>query len=113
MTHLEARYLNILLGLWLLVSAFVWPLGTAHLVNSWIVGLVAITAAFLSLGMPAARYVCMAAGVWLFVSTVAVFRASASAMYWNDALIGLALVVLCLAGSRPDVTIRRNTHAPL
>lgn len=112
MTHLEARYLTILLGLWLLVSAFVWPLSTAHFANSWIVGLATVTAAFLSLGMPGARFVCIAAGAWLFVSTVAVFRASASAMYWNDALIGIALDVVCLTGSRPDVTVRRSTHGP-
>lgn len=66
------RIVNPLVGLYLFVSAFLWPRGTVQFVNMFVVGLLAMGFGLASiLGWPAARRVSFGLGIWLFISALA------------------------------------------
>ena len=37
-----ARIVNLVLGIWLFISAFVWPHSTAQMTNTWILGVLTV-----------------------------------------------------------------------
>jgi hypothetical protein len=89
-------FLNAMFGGWLLISAFLWPHSLAQFHNAWIVGLLVTGLALASIaGIRAARYVNSALAVWLFISTVALPRASGLTIL-NNVLVAGALIVTSL-----------------
>ena len=51
-----ARYANLCLGLWLFISAFLWPHSSFAFAASWIMGSCIAMNAFASIWAPPARY---------------------------------------------------------
>jgi len=104
-----ASYINIALGLWLFVSAFLWPHTQEQGVNTWIVGALAVVFAAASLRYPAARYVNAVLAVWLFISAWALPTFPVGTI-WNNALVAIAMFVFSLApanaGRGPRPTVR-------
>jgi hypothetical protein len=103
----NARIVNIVLGIWLFVSAFVWRHSYAQMTNTWIVGVLCVALGVLATRIAEARYLIAALAVWLFVSVWALPTISA-ATQWNNALVALAMFVVSLApaylgrpGARP------------
>ena len=83
-----ARTLNLILGAWLFVSAFLWSHTPADRVNDWAVGLAIVVFAVLAMSIPAVRWVNTALGAWLFISAFALPHAHAGTR-WNEVLVGL------------------------
>jgi SPW repeat len=104
-----AHYINIALGIWLFVSAFIWPRAQAQMTNTWILGLLCVIFAALALRYPQARYLNTALAVWLFFSVWALPTISVGTM-WNNAIVAIAIFVLSLApgyvGKPPRPTVR-------
>jgi hypothetical protein len=92
---MSARAATMILGLWLFVSAFLWPHGASHFSNTWIVGLLAVAFALIAMAFPFARYLNTALALWLFVS-VWVLPGVTTATAWNNALVAVALFALSL-----------------
>jgi len=89
---MAARAISAMLGLWLFLSGVAWPHDRAHLVNAWIVGILAVTIALAAVGAhPKARYLNVALGVWLIFSAM-FLRATTVATALNDVLVGIGLV---------------------
>ena len=88
-----------MLGLWLFLSAFLWPHDHFQLVNAWVVGIAAVTAALVALGgYDWGRYLNAALGAWLIISTL--LRPSTSvATSWNHLLVGFAMILFGLMSS--------------
>jgi hypothetical protein len=85
---------DVLLGLWLLVSAIAWPQPALQTANSIIVGVLVIVAAGVAaFAMPEARFANTALGLWLFLSALVVLGRSDAAI-WNDIVVGGLLVGL-------------------
>jgi hypothetical protein len=105
MENKGARYLNIALGAWLFVSAFLWHHDTAQLANALIVGIIAMAAGVASLTMPAFRYATTAVAAWLVVSAFALPHLSAGTV-WNHVLVGTTMFYVSLVES-PTVTSRK------
>ena len=63
-----ARIVNIILGIWLVVSAFLWPHSYAQMNNAWIVGVLCVAFALVAMRVPEARYLNTLLAVWLFIS---------------------------------------------
>jgi hypothetical protein len=65
-----ARAMNLSVGFWLFLSAFLWPHGPAQTLNAWVVGILSVTFALAGLeSRPQARYVNWVLGGWLVVSS--------------------------------------------
>lgn len=106
------RYLNMALGLWLFISAFLWPHSQAQFTNSWLMGLLCIGFASLALVVPQFRYLNTALAVWLFISAFALPRISVATV-WNNALVAIGIFVLSLAGAAAPLAVpRRPARVP-
>jgi hypothetical protein len=91
-----ARGLNAALGIWLIISAYLWPHATGQITNAWIVGLLAIAfAAVAAYSAPQARYANTVLGIWLFISAWAVVTMSVATV-WNNVIVGALMFVFSL-----------------
>jgi len=104
----SSRYLNIIVGIWLFISAFVWRHSAAQFTNTWIMGIIVVAIAAIALAWPAIRYLNTLAGAWLIISAFAL-PAIMAGTRWNNFIVGVVVVVLSLAGA-PAITspVRRQ-----
>ncbi len=93
-----ARGINIVLGAWLFISAFVWPHSAAARTNTWICGLLAVAFAVWALWAPATRWLTTALAIWLFISTLSIFHVS-EATLWNNVIVAILLFIFSLVPS--------------
>lgn len=93
-----ARGINIVLGVWLFISAFVWPHSAAARTNTWICGLLAVAFAVWALWAPAARWLNTALAIWLFISALSIFHVSGATL-WNNVIVAIFLFVFSLVPS--------------
>ena len=92
------RLVNLAIGLWLFLSAFLWRHTRAQFDNAWIVGVAVVTLALWALaGRTWTRFFNVALGGWLMLSTVLLPTGNGGTL-WNHVLCGLALVAF---GSQP------------
>ena len=102
-----ARAINAILGAWLFASAFLWRHTYAQTENAWVVGSMAVMMALGGLsGLGWTRYLNVILGVWLVLSPLFV-RVSSPFTYWNNELVGAALILFGLRRS-----LRRNRPSP-
>lgn len=106
------RILNAMLGLWLFVSAFLWPHTPAQFHNAWLVGLLVTIFAVLTIaGFHRARYIGFALALWLFLSTAFLPRISGGTAL-NHVLVAVGLVITSLFPTRARVVGRRHATVP-
>jgi hypothetical protein len=98
------RGANVLLGLWLIVSAFLWVHTRASQTNTWLVGLTVAAVAMIAMSVPRVRLLNTITSAWLFVSSVWLFEAASGAI-WNNVVVAIAVFVLSLL---PSVSVARN-----
>jgi hypothetical protein len=103
-----ARLVNVLLGLWLYLSTFLWRHTQFERTNAWFSGIVAVTAALVGLGnVKVGRYVNALVGAWLIVS--ALFMAKATPRtFWNNLVVGFALALFAMVPSLSSFRTRRS-----
>lgn len=93
------RALNIILGVWLFISAFAWPHSYAQMTNTWILGVLAVLFALFSLKMPQTRYLNTILAIWLFISAFALPRVSVGTV-WNNAIVAILIFAFSLVPGR-------------
>jgi hypothetical protein len=104
-----ARGITIALGLWLFISAFLWPHTYAQFTSSWVVGVLCVAFAVIAVWVPPARYLIAILAVWLFISAWGLPTRS-PATVWNHVLVSIALFVVSLL---PPTRARTSpTNAP-
>lgn len=91
-----ARIVNIVLGAWLFISAFLWSHSQAQFVNTWIVGLAIAVVALLGLATGPARYLNTAIAIWLFIS-VWILPGANTGTRWNNAIVAILVFLFSLA----------------
>lgn len=69
-----ARRANLVLGVWLFISPFLWPHSLDSRPNTRIVGLLITVCAAIAVVLPVARWANTALAVWLFLSTLTIFH---------------------------------------
>ncbi len=95
-THNEmARGLNVLLGIWLFISAFIWDHSLAQRTNTWILGVLCVVFALVAMSAPAMRYLNTALSIWLFISVWALPHRNLGTM-WNNALVAIVVFLVSL-----------------
>ena len=102
-TRLEAapRWVNLIVGLWLIVSAFVWPHNTVQLVNALLVGTGCAVAAVYATRTPHFRYVNVGLGLWLYASGWFVPVAQTATLN-NHAIVSAIMVLIALVPNRSE-----------
>jgi hypothetical protein len=93
-----ARWVNLSLGAWLFVSAFIWRHGPAQFSNTWMLGLIIGGLAFVAATYPAIRIVNVVAAVWLFVSTLLLPGANSLTVVHNCVLAVLVFFAALTPG---------------
>jgi hypothetical protein len=111
MDNRAARYVNIALGFWLFVTAFLWPHGSGQFINTWLMGLIVAVTAAGALRVPGLRYVSTAAGVWLIVSLFA-WPTVSSPTAWHNVFVGAAIALVSLVGpDEADITSSKGLQS--
>lgn len=88
-----ARWLNAALGVWLFISAFVWPHTGAAQTNTWICGVLAFVFALGAIANQSIRWLNTLLAVWLFFSTLAIYHASAATL-WNNLIVAAVIFIV-------------------
>ena len=106
-----SRTINICLGLWLFVSAFLWQHSPAQYTNTWLCGVVGVMLAFLAVAYPAVRYLNTLLAIWLFISVFTIGERSI-ATTWNNALVAAAIFFISLTPSSRRTYVPPRTPRP-
>ncbi len=93
-----ARWVNVVVGVWLFVSAFLWSHTSAQYANTWIMGVATVVVALSAVGATGLRFLNTAAGVWLMISAF-VLPTMSAATRWNNFIVGLVIGLLSLVGA--------------
>ncbi len=110
-TGVAARYVNIVVGAWLFISAFLWRHTDPSRTNTWIVGLLAVIFAAIALRSPQVRFVNTVLAVWLFFSTLSIYHVSGGTL-WNNLIVAIVMFVVSLVPSSPvDIGHRPRRYA--
>lgn len=99
--HASPRWLNIIVGIWVALSAFFWPHSPQEFKNTLIVGALSAAFAALALKVQAFRIVNVLLALWLFVTTWA-FPVASRGTLWNNVIA--AIVMLAIALIPPTTT---------
>jgi SPW repeat len=92
------RILQVILGAWLFISAFLWPHSSAEMTNTWVLGVMCVIFALVTMAAPWARYLNTVLAVWLFISAWAIPDVSAGTV-WNNVLVAIAIFIVSLVPS--------------
>ncbi|HEX3695742.1 MAG TPA: hypothetical protein VH374_10160 [Polyangia bacterium] len=99
MTAMVPRIVNFLLGLWLIVSAFIWPHMAAQKANAIASGMLAAIFAGSGLLDRQVRYLNLIIGAWLVSSGIYLMHFRSATM-WNEVVTGIALSAVALLPGR-------------
>lgn len=91
--NIWARGINVALGIWLFISAFLWLHTSAQFTNTWLVGLAIAVVAAVGFAVPQARWINTALAAWLIISVWAL-PTFAAATFWNNLLVGIASLIV-------------------
>lgn len=94
------RIINVILGVWLFISAFVWPHTQAQMTNTWILGVLCVVFALVAMAVPWVRYFNTLLAIWLFISAWALPTVSVGTI-WNNVLVAIAVFIVSLVPSGP------------
>lgn len=92
------RIVNVILGVWLFISAFAWPHTHAQMTNTWILGVLCVIFALVAMAVPWVRYLNTLLAIWLFISAWALPMESPGTV-WNNVLVAIAIFVVSLVPS--------------
>ena len=93
------RLATVTLGLWLFVSAFVWPHTAASQINTWMLGLVIASIAAVGTPSTTVRALSTVPAVWLFLSSFWIADVTEATM-WNNAVVALLVLILSWVPTR-------------
>lgn len=103
------RWVNAAVGVWLFVSAFLWPHTSSQYTNTWLMGVIAVAVAIIAAGASGFRYVNTAVGAWLIISAFALPTMSAGTR-WNNFIVGIVIGVLSLVGTSSGTSPLRRVR---
>ena len=100
-TSNTARTVNVVLGVWLFISAWIWPHTDVSRINTWISGLLVAAIALVAFRIRPMRWLNAAIGAWVVAGAV-LFPHVATGTMWNNVIVGLLVLLVAVGGiSRP------------
>ncbi len=97
---MTTRIFNILMGVWLFVSAFVMPQGRGQIASTAICGALTTLLAVLTTYDPRSRYLTEAVGALVVVLALTVHPVG-SATFWHNGVMGISIAVAAWADRGP------------
>ena len=97
------RIANVTVGVWLFISAFVWPHVEPQRSNTWVCGALCVIFALVAMVVPWVRYLNTLLAIWLFISAWAMPNVSPGTI-WNNVLVAIAIFIVSLVPSVPGTT---------
>jgi hypothetical protein len=104
--------INLVLGIWLIISPFLFSYSGNAMTNSIILGMIVAVMAIVRLGMPTqtwASWLNGIAGLWLILAPF-ILGTTVAAVLWNQIIVGLALTVLGFWNGAMVVPMRTTHH---
>ena len=98
---MTTRIFNALIGIWLFVTAFMWPHTSAEMTVTVVAAILTFALAILAIYTQAARYLNAIVAVLLFLS-VLTLPSLARATQWNNAIVAIAIFVAALVDNGPQ-----------
>jgi len=98
------RYCNMLLGLWLFFSAFVWAHTPGSRINTCLVGLFVTIVASMAAGASQLRRLTAVLAGWLAFTTLVVYP-SRPATFWNNLILAALVLVVSFIPSADELRI--------
>ena len=100
-TSNTARIVNVVLGVWLFISAWIWPHTETSRANTWICGLLVMAIALVALRIRPMRWLNAAIGAWVVIAGF-LFPHIAAGTMLNNIIVGLLVLLVSVGGiSRP------------
>ncbi len=106
-----ARWVNVVLGVWLFISAFVWEHTTAERTNTWILGVLCVVFALIATSTPSVRWLNTILAIWLFISVWALPHDNLARM-WNNAIVAIVVFLVSLVEGPREPALAAGTRAP-
>lgn len=100
------RWINIAIGAWVFLSAFLWPHSGAQYSNALVIGAATVVTAAIGLRIPSLRYLNVALAIWLFVSSWFIPTLSSGTM-WNNVIASIAILIAALQPSGKQMAAYR------
>lgn len=97
------RWINLVLGVWLFISAFIWPHTESAQTNTWIVGVLIAAAAIWAMFTPQVRWLNTVLAIWLFVSTLVIPHVTTGTV-WNNVIVAIVVFLVSLMPSGASTT---------
>jgi hypothetical protein len=106
-----ARVLNVVVGAWVVLSAFIWHHTVPSRSNTWICGVLVMIFSLVALRAPRARFLTTAVAVWFFITSFTVPTVSAATVWSN----WISAVVIFFISLVPGGYFRGTTevHRPV
>ena len=106
------RWINIIAGVWLFISAFIWPHTEAAQTNTWIVAVLIMIAAIWALFAPSVRFINTILAIYLFISTFGIFHNNPGTV-WNNVIVSIVVFIVSLIPSETSYWHGPRTAAPV
>jgi hypothetical protein len=97
---MTTRIFNALIGIWLFVTAFMWPHTSTEMTVTILAAIVTFGLAILAMYTFAARYLNAFIAVLLFITALTLPTLS-RATQWNNAIVAIAIFVAALVDNGP------------
>ncbi|HUJ63272.1 MAG TPA: hypothetical protein VLX92_32460 [Kofleriaceae bacterium] len=106
-----ARWVNLVLGVWLFISAFIWPHSLGEQTDTWILGLLIFCASIAAMFVPMIRFANTLFAIWLFFATVVIAHSQPGTL-WNNCIAAIIVFLMSLVptGAAPTAS---GGHRPL
>ena len=104
---MTSRIFNVLIGVWLIVSAFAWPHTSTMTTTTVACGLLTAALSIATIYYRSARYLNLAVAVLLFGAT-ALLSSRADPTFWNNVIAAMAIFVAALLGTAGRESLREE-----
>ncbi|HLK91294.1 MAG TPA: hypothetical protein VKZ18_15460 [Polyangia bacterium] len=104
---MTTRIFNALLGVWLFVTAFMWPHAHGQFSVTIIASILTFALAILSIYSAAARYINVVVAIMLFLATLSLPHYT-RATVWNNVICAVGIFVAALADRGPGALRRER-----
>jgi hypothetical protein len=97
---MTTRIFNALLGVWLFVTAFMWPHSRAAFIVTVLAAILTFTLSILEIFSGVSRHLNVVVAIFLFLATLSLPHVT-RATIWNNAIVAIAIFVAALADKGP------------
>lgn len=104
--------INLILGMWLIVSPFIFSYTSGAVMNSVLLGILVIALAIVHLSMADQMWVSWSigiAGLWLILAPF-ILGFTEPAVLWNEIIVGIAIAILGFLSSVITVPVQTPHH---